>query len=57
MTRSISERAAAKLVDWVILRSAYNDNISFERYVTFIKENPTWPSLELFRRRSEGALW
>jgi len=57
MTRSISERAAAKLVEWVILRSPYNDNISFERYVTFINENPTWPSLELFRRRSEGALW
>ncbi|MEA2984623.1 MAG: soluble lytic murein transglycosylase [Alphaproteobacteria bacterium] len=57
MTRSISERAAAKLVEWAILRSSYNDGISFERYVAFIDENPSWPSLELFRRRAEGALW
>ena len=57
MTRSISERAAAKLVEWAILRSPYNDGISFERYVAFIDENPSWPSLELFRRRAEGALW
>ena len=57
LTRSISERAAAKLVEWAILRSPYNDGISFERYVAFISENPSWPSLELFRRRAEGALW
>ncbi len=57
MTRGISERAAAKLVEWAILRSPYNDGISFERYVAFIDENPSWPSLELFRRRAEGALW
>ncbi len=41
----------------MILRSPYTDSISFERYNAFIAENPTWPSLELFRRRAEGALW
>jgi soluble lytic murein transglycosylase len=57
MTRSLSDRAAAKLVEWAILRSPYTESVSFERYVAFIAENPSWPSLELFRRRAEGALW
>jgi soluble lytic murein transglycosylase len=57
LTRSIGDRAASKLVEWAILRSAYTDSVAFERYVAFITENPTWPSLELFRRRAEGALW
>jgi soluble lytic murein transglycosylase len=57
MTRGISDKAATRLVEWTILRSPYTDSISFERYNAFIAENPTWPSLELFRRRAEGALW
>ena len=57
MTRGISERAAVKLVEWALLRSPYTDGISFERYNAFIADNPGWPSLELFRRRAEGALW
>jgi soluble lytic murein transglycosylase len=57
LTRNIADRAAAKVVEWAILRSPYSDSVTFERYVAFITENPTWPSLELFRRRAEGALW
>lgn len=57
MTRTIGDRAAGKLVEWAILRSAYTDSVTFERYVAFITENPTWPSLEMLRRRAEGSLW
>jgi soluble lytic murein transglycosylase len=57
MMRGLSDRAAAKLVEWAILRSPYTDSVGFERYVAFINENPSWPSLELFRRRAEGSLW
>jgi soluble lytic murein transglycosylase len=57
VARSISDRAAVKLIEWAILRSPYTDSVRFEHYVSFIAQNPTWPSLELFRRRAEGALW
>jgi soluble lytic murein transglycosylase len=57
MTRGISDRAANKLVEWTILRSPYTDSVGFERYVAFVNENPSWPSLDLFRRRAEGSLW
>ena len=57
VTRSISDRAAVKLVQWAILRSPYTDSVRFERYLAFINENPGWPSVELFRRRAEGSLW
>jgi soluble lytic murein transglycosylase len=57
LTRDIRDRAAAKVVEWAILRSSYTSAVPFERFIAFINENPTWPSLDLFRRRAEGALW
>jgi soluble lytic murein transglycosylase len=57
MTRGINDRAGAKLVEWAILRSQYTEHVGFERHIAFINDNPAWPSLELFRRRAEGALW
>jgi soluble lytic murein transglycosylase len=57
VARSISDRAALKVVEWAFLRSPYTDTVSFERYNAFVADNPTWPSIELFRRRAEGALW
>ncbi|TCU77064.1 soluble lytic murein transglycosylase [Bradyrhizobium sp. R2.2-H] len=52
----ISDRASRKLAEWVILRSNY-DAIDFERYASFMRANPSWPSLDLFRRRAEARLW
>ncbi len=57
LTRDIDDRVARKVVEWVILRSGYTDAITFERFTAFINENPSWPSVDLFRRRAEGALW
>jgi soluble lytic murein transglycosylase len=57
LSRNLQDRTAAKLVEWVILRSDYADGASFERYIAFITENPTWPSLGLFRRRAEASLF
>ena len=57
LTRDIDDRVARKLVEWVILRSGYTDTITFERFTAFIVENSAWPSIDLLRRRAEGALW
>ena len=54
--KTISDPVARKLVEWAILRSDDN-NGDFARYVAFINENPTWPSIGLLRRRAEAALW
>ncbi len=53
---TISEPAARKLVEWLILRGDPN-GIDSKRYLAFIAANPTWPSLALFRRRAEARLW
>jgi soluble lytic murein transglycosylase len=53
---SIADPVARKLAEWVILRSD-NTNPSFERYAAFVKSNPAWPHVPLFRRRAENALW
>lgn len=53
---AISDPVARKLAEWVILRSD-NNNVSFERYRTFISSNPSWPSQTFLRRRIEAALW
>jgi soluble lytic murein transglycosylase len=53
---SISEPAARKLVEWLILRSDHNGADS-KRYLAFIAANPGWPSLATFRRRAEAMLW
>jgi soluble lytic murein transglycosylase len=53
---TISDPVARKLAEWVILRSDDN-GASVERYRTFIRANPSWPSQSFFRRRAEAALW
>ena len=53
---AISDPAARKLVEWIILRSP-NNGAESTRYRGFIAANPSWPSLALFRRRAEEMLW
>jgi soluble lytic murein transglycosylase len=53
---AISDPAARKLVEWIILRSDGN-RASSARYLAFIAANPNWPSLGMFRRRAEVMLW
>jgi soluble lytic murein transglycosylase len=54
--RRIEDPVARKLVEWAILRSDDN-NGDAGRYRAFIAANPSWPSLTLFRRRTEAMLW
>ncbi len=53
---TIADPLAQKLAEWLILRSEDN-GLPAERYRAFIDANPSWPSLNLFRRRGEAALW
>jgi soluble lytic murein transglycosylase len=53
---TISDPAARKLVEWLILRSDHNGADS-NRYLAFIAANPSWPNLAMFRRRAEAMLW
>jgi soluble lytic murein transglycosylase len=53
---SLHDPVARKLVEWMILRNESN-GVDFSRYAAFIHNNPNWPSIPLFRRRAEGALW
>ena len=53
---TISDPAARKLVEWIILRSDGNGAGS-ARYLAFIAANPSWPNLAMFRRRAEAMLW
>jgi soluble lytic murein transglycosylase len=53
---SISEPAAQKLVEWLILRHS-EGAANFGRYAAFIADNPNWPSIRLLRRRAEARLW
>jgi soluble lytic murein transglycosylase len=53
---SITDPVAAKLAEWIILRSDDN-GASVERYRAFIAANPSWPSQSFLRRRLEAALW
>jgi soluble lytic murein transglycosylase len=46
---------ASKLIEWAWLRHA-DSEAGFERYATFIRNNPDWP-VSLLRRRAEGRLW
>jgi soluble lytic murein transglycosylase len=53
---NISEPMTRKLAEWIVLR--FDDNfIGYDRYARFIKANPSWPSINLFRRRAEATLW
>jgi soluble lytic murein transglycosylase len=53
---NIQDPVAAKVVEWVILRSD-SSGINFERFSRFVRANPNWPSILLLRRRAESALW
>jgi soluble lytic murein transglycosylase len=53
---SLQDPVARKLVEWLILRNDTN-GADFDRYAAFIRTNPTWPNIPLFRRRAEGYLW
>jgi soluble lytic murein transglycosylase len=53
---TIGDPVARKLVEWAILRSDDNE-VDYPRYVAFISENPSWPSIGFLRRRAEAALW
>ena len=53
---TITDPVAQKLAEWLILRSEDN-GVPAERYRAFIIANPSWPSLNLFRRRGEATLW
>lgn len=52
----IRDLVGQKLAEWTILRSA-DEWLPFARYAAFVNANPTWPSVELLRRRAEGQLW
>ena len=52
--KSISDSAAKKLVEWVILRSD-ESGADFSRYVAFISANSQWPSVVTLRRKAEAA--
>jgi soluble lytic murein transglycosylase len=52
--KGISDPAARKLVEWVILRSD-DSGADFERYAAFITANPNWPSIVTLRRKAEAA--
>ena len=43
---SISDPAARKLVEWLILRGDHN-GVDSKRYLAFIAANPGWPSLAI----------
>jgi peptidoglycan lytic transglycosylase len=51
----ISDPAARKLVEWIILRSG--NRFRSTRYIAFISANPSWPSLSTFGRYAEEMLW
>lgn len=52
----IRDGTGRKLAEWVILRSD-DDATSFGRYAEFIRANPRWPGVNVFRRRAEARLW
>jgi peptidoglycan lytic transglycosylase len=54
--KEISDPVARKVVEWAILCSD-NNEVDFQRYVTFISDNRGWPNIGLLRRRAEAALW
>src|SRR5262249_15526460 len=57
LQRTIGDPVARKLVEWTILRSDETQSIHVSRYMTFITDNPSWPSIALLRRRAEATLW
>jgi soluble lytic murein transglycosylase len=55
IARSIGDPLARKLAEWIVLRD--DDSLDHARYAAFAAANPSWPSVALFRRRAEAALW
>ena len=55
--QTIGDPAAAKLVEWLVLRSDSNSEIHVDRYIAFVNANPGWPSVGMLRGRAEAALW
>jgi soluble lytic murein transglycosylase len=55
--RSIADPVARKLVEWAILRSDETSSIDFSRYMAFVEANPSWPAVNMLRRRAEATLW
>ena len=56
LARGMKDPVAGKVAEWMLLRS--DDNTSgFDRYASFISNNPNWPSAWFFRRRAEATLW
>ena len=55
LATSFGDPVAQKLVEWALLRHAESE-AQFERYATFIRANPDWPSIPLLRRRAEVRL-
>ncbi|MFY9838510.1 MAG: lytic transglycosylase domain-containing protein, partial [Xanthobacteraceae bacterium] len=53
---SITDPLARKVAEWVILRSENGPN-DFARYEAFITANPSWPGIQVLRRRAEGVMW
>ena len=56
LAASIDDPAAQKLIQWALLRDPSN-TAGFDQYNSFIRANPDWPSIPLFRRRAEARLW
>jgi soluble lytic murein transglycosylase len=56
LATSFGDPVAQKLVEWALLRHAGSE-ARFERYATFIRANPNWPSIPMLRRRAEVRLW
>jgi soluble lytic murein transglycosylase len=56
LAASIDDPAAQKLIQWASLRDP-NNTAGFDQYNSFIRANPDWPSIPLFRRRAEARLW
>ncbi len=56
LQRSIEDPVEQKLVEWMLLRHP-DSQAGFERYATFMRTNPDWPSIPLLRRRAEARLW
>ena len=57
LQKSISDPVARKLIEWAILRSDETASVSFNRYMAFVAENPSWPAVAMLRRRAEATLW
>jgi hypothetical protein len=52
LARSFDDPVAQKLVEWALLRYAEGE-ARFERYATFIRANPDWPSIPMLRQHAE----